>query len=117
MPKKKSGDIPEARCNKCGHHAYGWALLQPEHQTCPKCGGKLKLVKHPTADTFTTMAEVIGHRCCVNPEVVERWLEKKGYGVDRFSEVINEVNTNFELWLAEILECSKGVKQERRKNV
>jgi len=114
MPKKR-GDMPEAICPKCGAHYYGWALTQPEHQNCPKCGAKLELVsKHPTTDNFSTMAQVIGHRFCVNPQAVERWLEKKGYGVEDFTQVINQINNNFEHWLAEVLECSKDIRQDRR---
>ena len=45
MPEEQSGNIPEAVCPKCGYHYYGWALLQPEHQTCSNCGGKLELVQ------------------------------------------------------------------------
>lgn len=27
----------EGRCPKCGIRYYGWALLNPEYQTCPDC--------------------------------------------------------------------------------
>jgi hypothetical protein len=27
----------EGICPKCGRRFYGWALLQPCNQTCPKC--------------------------------------------------------------------------------
>lgn len=33
----------EGRCNKCGIRYYGWALLNPEYQICPKCGEKLEI--------------------------------------------------------------------------
>lgn len=36
--------MPEGKCNKCGNAYAGWALLNPEHQTC-KCGGKIELIK------------------------------------------------------------------------
>ncbi len=35
--------MPEARCPKCGYHCYGWALANPEQQTCPECGTKLEI--------------------------------------------------------------------------
>lgn len=28
----------EGTCPKCGRRYYGWALLQPRNQSCPKCG-------------------------------------------------------------------------------
>lgn len=33
----------EGRCNKCGAQFYGWTLLNPQHQTCERCGGLLEL--------------------------------------------------------------------------
>jgi len=33
----------EARCPKCGLCYYGWALRNPVHQTCPKCGRLLEI--------------------------------------------------------------------------
>ena len=50
MPKKQSGNIPEAKCPKCGYHCCGWALLEPEHQICPKCGCKLELVREQKSE-------------------------------------------------------------------
>jgi len=47
--------MPEAKCPKCGYHRYGWALTEPEHQTCPKCGTKLEISQ---AD-FSTQREKI----------------------------------------------------------
>jgi DNA-directed RNA polymerase subunit RPC12/RpoP len=28
----------EGVCPRCGRLYYGWALLQPRNQSCPKCG-------------------------------------------------------------------------------
>jgi hypothetical protein len=28
----------EGKCPKCGDRYYGWALLEPRHQSCEKCG-------------------------------------------------------------------------------
>ena len=33
----------EGRCPKCGTRRIGWALLNPRHQTCPKCGAGLEI--------------------------------------------------------------------------
>ncbi|MBA7505258.1 hypothetical protein ES706_03923 [subsurface metagenome] len=33
----------EARCPKCGALFYGWALTEPEHQTCLECGTELEI--------------------------------------------------------------------------
>jgi len=45
----------EARCPKCGYHCYGWALTEPEEQTCPKCGTKLEI----SQAAFSTQGEKI----------------------------------------------------------
>ncbi len=37
-------NMPEAKCGRCGVHYYGWALLNPQHQTC-LCGGRLQIVE------------------------------------------------------------------------
>jgi len=34
----------EGKCPKCGYHCFGWALLEPEHQTCPECGCPLEFI-------------------------------------------------------------------------
>ena len=28
----------KGKCPKCGERFYGWALLDPRHQSCLKCG-------------------------------------------------------------------------------
>ena len=33
----------EGKCPKCGTHRIGWALRNPRHQTCPKCGAGLEI--------------------------------------------------------------------------
>ena len=33
----------EGKCPKCGTRRFGWALLNPRHQTCPKCGSGLEI--------------------------------------------------------------------------
>ena len=33
----------EGKCSKCGTHRIGYALLNPRHQTCPKCGAGLEI--------------------------------------------------------------------------
>ena len=35
--------MPEGRCPKCGLQYHGWALRNPRHQTCPKCGRGLEI--------------------------------------------------------------------------
>jgi len=35
----------EGKCPKCGHCFVGWALLNPRHQTCPKCGIGLEITE------------------------------------------------------------------------
>ena len=30
---------------KCGTRRFGWALLNPQHQTCPKCGAGLNITQ------------------------------------------------------------------------
>jgi len=30
-------------CPKCGSQHHGWALMNPRHQTCPRCGTGLKV--------------------------------------------------------------------------
>ena len=35
----------EGKCPKCGRCFIGWALLNPRHQTCPKCGVGLEITE------------------------------------------------------------------------
>lgn len=35
--------MPEATCPKCGTYYQGWALLNPRHQTCSRCGVALDI--------------------------------------------------------------------------
>ena len=35
----------EGKCPKCGFYCVGWALRNPEYQTCPKCGTKLEITE------------------------------------------------------------------------
>ena len=35
--------VPSAVCSKCGSRHHGWALLNPRHQTCPRCGAGLEI--------------------------------------------------------------------------
>ena len=39
-------DLLKGKCPKCGReYIIGWALCNPEHQTCPKCGAKLEITE------------------------------------------------------------------------
>ncbi len=40
----------EGKCPKCGYHCLGWALTNPEHQTCDQCGSKLVITEDRTKD-------------------------------------------------------------------
>jgi len=42
MKIARSSGTPRMSCLKCGKTYHGWALTEPEHQTCPKCGAKLE---------------------------------------------------------------------------
>ncbi|RLC60920.1 MAG: hypothetical protein DRI01_09350 [Chloroflexi bacterium] len=35
----------EGKCPKCGTRRIGWSLLNPRHQTCPKCGAGLEITE------------------------------------------------------------------------
>lgn len=35
--------VLEGKCPKCGTHRIGFALRNPRHQTCPKCGAGLEI--------------------------------------------------------------------------
>jgi hypothetical protein len=35
----------EGKCPKCGYYRLGWALLNPRHQTCPRCGTGLEITE------------------------------------------------------------------------
>lgn len=37
--------MPRGKCPKCGYTCAGWALRNPEQQTCPKCGTKLEITE------------------------------------------------------------------------
>jgi transcription initiation factor IIE alpha subunit len=36
----------EGKCPKCGMVRYGWALLNPRHQTCSACGIGLEIYEN-----------------------------------------------------------------------
>lgn len=61
--------MPEARCPKCGYHCYGWALTNPEHQICPKCGTRLQIsqansqAKEPDSRGFKGEKGIINKEC------------------------------------------------------
>lgn len=38
----------KGKCPKCGFCCGGWALRNPENQTCPKCGAKLEIMENVT---------------------------------------------------------------------
>ena len=33
----------QGKCPKCGTQYHGWALLNPRHQSCPRCGVGLEI--------------------------------------------------------------------------
>ncbi len=35
----------EGKCPECGFYRIGWALGNPRHQTCPKCGTGLEIAE------------------------------------------------------------------------
>ena len=35
----------EGKCPKCGTNYSGWALLNPRHQSCPRCGVGLEITE------------------------------------------------------------------------
>jgi rRNA maturation endonuclease Nob1 len=36
-------ESPKGKCAKCGKYYLGWALLNPEHQRCEECGGRIEI--------------------------------------------------------------------------
>ena len=48
------GNIPEAKCPKCGTQHFGWALLDPKQQKCKKCGAQLEMVNKRSRDSVAT---------------------------------------------------------------
>ena len=57
----------EGKCPKCGVYYRGWALLNPRHQSCSKCGAGLEITNgyrvfrgySPfTAESFSTNSSV-----------------------------------------------------------
>jgi uncharacterized OB-fold protein len=38
----------EGKCPKCGSRYRGWAMLNPRHQTCPRCGTGLEITDGET---------------------------------------------------------------------
>ena len=35
----------EGKCPKCGNYYHGWALFNPRHQSCPRCGVGLEITE------------------------------------------------------------------------
>jgi ribosomal protein S27AE len=40
------------KCPKCGHSSYGWFLVQPRNQSCPKCGTGLLITQNEGKVTY-----------------------------------------------------------------
>ena len=53
-------------------------------------------------DNDLTLAESIGHRFCITPPAVLKWMQKRGYTSKDFCKVLAETK-NFENFLSEIL--------------
>jgi transcription initiation factor IIE alpha subunit len=70
--KEEVSIVIEGRCPKCGIRYYGWALLNPKHQTCPDCDIMLQI-----KDSNGTVSE--GY----SPAVIDKKL---------FKEIMNIIN-------------------------
>ncbi len=59
-------DMIEGKCLKCGTYRVGWALLNPRHQTCSKCGTGLEITKDGHK-ILTGYSPFTGDRYFINP--------------------------------------------------
>jgi ribosomal protein S27AE len=59
------GDMLKGRCPKCGTYCIGWALRNPRHQTCPKCGAGLEITEDGER-VFTGYSPFTAERYSVN---------------------------------------------------
>jgi hypothetical protein len=58
--------MPEANCPKCGAYYRGWALLNPRHQTCSRCGVALEIVA-PEYKVFKGYSPFTADELVINP--------------------------------------------------
>ena len=58
----------EARCPKCRAYYCGWALLNPRHQTCSKCGAALEITEdgHPVSKGYSPFT---AEKLLLNPTI------------------------------------------------
>ena len=65
----------EGTCPKCGAYYHGWALLNPRHQSCPKCGVGLEITEDGER-LFIGYSPFTGERYFINPTNVPSSLDK-----------------------------------------
>jgi len=65
--------VIEGKCPRCGQRYLGWALLQPQHQHCLRCGEGLLIAedgKEPFQgySPFTAEEYRLGLPVAINPQ-------------------------------------------------
>jgi len=55
----------EGKCLECGFYRIGWALRNPRHQACPRCGVGLKITDG--RDVFRGYSPFTGEKYLTNP--------------------------------------------------
>ena len=70
------GDMLEGKCPRCGAYYHGWALLNPRHQSCPKCGVGLEITEDGQR-LFIGYSPFTGERYLVNPTNVPSSLDRE----------------------------------------
>jgi len=56
----------QGKCPKCNSYFFGYALLNPKHQYCPKCGLGLEISENGQR-LFIGYSPFTGERYYVNP--------------------------------------------------
>jgi hypothetical protein len=73
------GDMLQGKCPKCGTYYYGWSLINPRHQSCPKCGVGLEITEDGHR-LFIGYSPFIGERYFFNPANAPSFLDKEKGG-------------------------------------
>ena len=91
--KRESSSMIEAKCPKCGAYYCGWALLNPQHQMCSKCGTALDVYQNGLI-IFKGYSPFTAEKYTISPpDNAPPSKQKKKDRVDKASDTTSETSS------------------------